>query len=228
MSNLTLDLIRNSQVGTPGYIPSSVPIPTTTRPVAERVPAVRGAYSPKVAMTRPSQPQMTLIKTLLAEIEALDLSVAEAERRIANSLYLAGELTPGYGNGASQRIAHLKEIRSTLAASHRAAAPKIKYPAIPEGHYAVDTNEGHLAFYKVSVSKTGFRSVYLQVSDDFQELPSVQTLAILKKIEADGTLAASIRYGKELHVCGVCGKTLTHPVSRSLGIGPTCLSRLGG
>lgn len=38
--------------------------------------------------------------------------------------------------------------------------------------------------------------------------------------------AAVIRYGKELGVCGVCGRTLTNDESREMGIGPVCLNNL--
>lgn len=228
MSNLTLDLIRNSQVATPGYVPSSAPLSTTSRPLPARRTETRGAYHPQVAMSRPSQPQMNLIKNLIAEIGVLDSTVAQAERDLANELYFAGKLTPGYGNGASQRIEHLKEIRSALATSLRASAAKAERPTLPAGSYAVTAEAGHTAFYRVEVSKSGHYTVSLQVSDDFQPLPSWKAQqTVIAQIEADGPLEAAKRYGRELGACPKCRRTLTNPSSIAAGIGPVCATKYG-
>jgi len=45
--------------------------------------------------------------------------------------------------------------------------------------------------------------------------------ALIKMI-ADNPTEAMIRYGKELHRCGYCGKSLTDELSRERGIGPDC------
>jgi hypothetical protein len=99
-------------------------------------------------------------------------------------------------------------------------------PEVPEGRYAVDTDEGHVAFYHVEVSKTGFITVRLYKSDQTTPLPWKTARTVLRKIEEAGPLAASVRFGQEWHVCGVCGLALTNPKSRELGIGPVCITRL--
>lgn len=101
-------------------------------------------------------------------------------------------------------------------------------PSIPEGRYAVATDAGHLAFYRVSVNeKSGYVTVELQVSENFQKLPWAQTKTILRKIAEVGVLEASMTYGREMEICGRCGRALTNPQSRAEGIGPTCKGLLG-
>jgi hypothetical protein len=228
MSNLTLSLIRNSQVGTAAYVPStdSMPLRSTPTTPVRRQPA-RGAYSPRIEMSRPSAPQIDLIKSLLADIIALDPEQGEKLRNLSNEAYFAGKLTPGWGNGASQHIDDLKEMRAALTTSLRATAPAHPRPTVPAGRYAVTAQEGNTAFYSVEVSDKGYYTVRLQVSDDFQKLDWGHSQSVLAQIEKDGPLAASMRYGKELGVCGVCQRTLTNESSRSLGIGPVCAQKMG-
>lgn len=80
----------------------------------------------------------------------------------------------------------------------------------------------------------GWVFVKQQVSDEERKLGSQrpgstyigQWPNLIDKVLAD-VQAAVIRYGKELGVCGVCGKTLTNAESREQGIGPVCLAKLG-
>lgn len=50
--------------------------------------------------------------------------------------------------------------------------------------------------------------------------------ALIDKIIAD-PMAAVVRYGLELGVCGICGKQLTNQESREAGIGPVCRAKIG-
>lgn len=97
---------------------------------------------------------------------------------------------------------------------------------VPEGRYAVTGEQGQTVFVKVDRPTEGTHKgrtfVKVQAGSEFHNLPWTPAKAILTKIEHDGPKAASIRYGKELGVCGVCGRTLTNEESRSAGIGPKC------
>jgi hypothetical protein len=229
MSNLTLSLIHNSKVGTAAYVPEEV-VPTTPAPVPARRSLGYGAYSPKVDMSRPSDPQKRLIKDLLAEIATFDADQADVLRNLSNEAYFAGTLTPGYGNGASQHIDSLMKIRDDLRIAYRQEHRTTGHvrSTVPAGRYAVTSQEGHTAFYRVQVSDKGYYTVTHQVSDDFQPLPWAIQQGVLKQVEEAGVLPASIRYGQELGVCGVCGRTLTNPESIARGIGPSCASKMGG
>lgn len=106
-------------------------------------------------------------------------------------------------------------------------APQVQVPA---GRYALETPEG-VKFYKLDCPTegrwAGYTFLNAQASDEFWPIKDRQTkTAIMAKI-AEDPQAASIRYGKELGVCGICGRTLTDEESRERGIGPVCASRQG-
>lgn len=104
------------------------------------------------------------------------------------------------------------------------------------GHYALDTSgSGEFArrftndttFFHVWVGSRGGWKVYLHVSDDDRhEVPWPLKRDILLAIARDPA-AASARFGHEKGRCGVCGRGLTNDLSRELGIGPVCRSRVG-
>jgi hypothetical protein len=96
---------------------------------------------------------------------------------------------------------------------------------IPDGRYAIE-DEGVLKFYKV---KNGHSRVFVDVraSDDWHPLTRVESRNRVVTAISEDPKAASIRYGKELGRCGVCGRTLTDEHSRRAGIGPICAGRSG-
>ena len=49
----------------------------------------------------------------------------------------------------------------------------------------------------------------------------------LQAILDQGVRECAIAYGRELGVCGVCGRTLTDENSREAGIGPVCAVNMG-
>jgi hypothetical protein len=108
------------------------------------------------------------------------------------------------------------------------AAAQIPVPVadIPEGRYAVTGEQGQTVFVKVDRPTEGQYKgrtfVKVQAGSEYHKIAWPVAKAILAKIEHDGPKAASIRYGKELGVCGVCGRTLTNEESRAAGIGPKC------
>jgi len=99
---------------------------------------------------------------------------------------------------------------------------------VPAGRYAVATEAGPLGFYRVSRPTEGRWAgrtfVTVQASDDEHPVRGLAATAVLGKIAADPE-GASTTYGRELGVCGVCGRTLTDEASRAAGIGPVCAAK---
>jgi Family of unknown function (DUF6011) len=98
---------------------------------------------------------------------------------------------------------------------------------VPDGRYAVENpTTGILQFYVVRTPGQGrwcgYTFVDVQASDETYPLKNREArLAVLAAIAVDPA-EASMRYGREIGRCGVCGRTLTNEVSRDLGIGPVC------
>jgi hypothetical protein len=90
---------------------------------------------------------------------------------------------------------------------------------VPDGRYAIDGTDA-TSFYRVR-RHAGRVYVDLQVSDDFHRLGLPQTVSVLERIAQDAN-AALLRYGREIGVCGRCGRILTDETSRAQGIGPIC------
>lgn len=95
--------------------------------------------------------------------------------------------------------------------------PASEFP-FPLGRYAVEGEDGLLKFYVTSRS-----GLFVQASDELHRVhPSAQA-GVIEKIAANPEEAA-LTYGKELGVCGRCGRTLTSEW-RNVGIGPVCAER---
>jgi len=99
--------------------------------------------------------------------------------------------------------------------------PVTEFP-FPNGRYAVETEEGHLAFYVVTD-----RGLFVQSSDELHRVNRNAQATIIAKIAVD-PYEAALRYGRTIGQCGVCGRTLTDEDSRALGIGPVCRQRWAG
>jgi hypothetical protein len=117
-----------------------------------------------------------------------------------------------------------------LPKRQQAQAPRSPMPDVPAGRYAVDTEAGHLAFYRVDRPTegrwAGYTFVNVQASDELHPVRGGAAKAVLAKIAVDPT-AAMLRYGQEIGKCGHCGRTLTDETSRERGIGPVCAGHLG-
>lgn len=105
--------------------------------------------------------------------------------------------------------------------------PRDKFPTVPDGYYAVPTEEGPLGFYRVSTWKTsGDRKVQVQASDNLFPIKGYKAAdAILEKIRNITAEVAGKRYADELGNCWRCGRTLTDEDSRARGIGPVCANK---
>ena len=100
---------------------------------------------------------------------------------------------------------------------------------VPEGRYALRSDDGDVRFYRVEHGTVGskwegFVFVSAQASDVLYPIKNRNSRnAILDAIAADPQ-AAVILYGKELGVCGRCGTELTSEW-RKQGIGPVCANK---
>jgi uncharacterized protein DUF6011 len=106
-------------------------------------------------------------------------------------------------------------------------APRDPFTDVPDGYYAVTTDEGHLAFYRVSTwKKSGDRKVQVQASDELHPVKGHKAIdAILAKIRTITYQVAGKRYADEIGNCYRCGRTLTDEESRRNGIGPVCINK---
>ena len=108
---------------------------------------------------------------------------------------------------------------------------------VPSGRYAVEV-DGVYKFFRIDGPTegrwAGWRFVKIQASDELHRLGSQRPgsayqgkmVDALRQVAADPR-AASIAYGRELGVCGVCSRTLTDPESIAYGIGPVCREKTG-
>jgi hypothetical protein len=179
------------------------------RPHQTREHPVTTAIADRPTATRE---QTQDLRRLLDRVEALGKDMS-GTRRALNLAREQGSYTATLADDMAQIL------RDEIAKIERKPA------GVPTGRYAVTTDAGHYAFYRVW---KGDRAtlVFLQVSDDEQRLGRPAAAAILAKITAGGVLEASKAYGREIGVCGVCNRTLTNPDSVAAGIGPICAARL--
>lgn len=82
-------------------------------------------------------------------------------------------------------------------------------------------------FFKVWVGDRGGWNVQMYVSDDLNrvEMNYATKIWVLGKIAKNPEKAAR-RFGKKFGKCSICSRGLTNDLSRKLGIGPVCRTRL--
>jgi len=174
-------------------------------------------YTPEVA----TEKQLAFLGRLLPE------------RQVSEQLELDIQVELQQPSGPTRT--GLNSLLDALIAAPRVQAAKAPSPAalpdIPAGRYAVHGRDGVLRFLRVDRPAegnwAGHTFVSVQHSDDFHRLHNDQPLKALRAIEAYGAREASVLYGVELGVCGVCGRTLTNEESRLVGIGPVCQAKAG-
>ena len=101
--------------------------------------------------------------------------------------------------------------------------------SIPEGRYAIESDGGEVAFYRVQHGKgewQGYAFLLRQAGGDLYPKKGQDARNVLRLIAQDPQ-AASLRYGQEIGSCGVCGRSLTDERSRAAGIGPVCAQKRG-
>lgn len=102
---------------------------------------------------------------------------------------------------------------------------------IPEGRYAIQYQSKSWRFFVVQKGKEGskwegYTFLKLQVSDELYPVqPAAYRIELYKAILEMGIAKSMMKYGIEIGVCSVCGRTLTDEQSRQIGIGPICIDR---
>jgi len=118
----------------------------------------------------------------------------------------------------------------TQTSGHEAHSPGMdSLVKVPQGRYAVE-EDGVLKFFHVDRPTegrwAGYTFIKIRASDELYRVKDRARCAnILKLIEEAGIKEATEKYGQELGSCGICGRTLTDPLSREIGIGPVCRGR---
>lgn len=192
---------------------------TITRPTSTK-PMTRGAGS-----------QFEFISNLLDQIGAMAPGRRDALRNEMNSQYRQRSFTT---RDASTWIDRLKGIRNEIRASVQAAEAQLRTgvpapraaeprPEVPSGRYAVENEEGKLAFYRVERDDNGRYRMFVYASDRQHRISgSKAMLTILRKIVTAGIEPAGMRFADEREECRDCGRGLTDQESRSRGRGPIC------
>lgn len=203
----------------------------TNSPTAPEV-TVNSTLSP----VAPTAAQVKFINDLLADLaEVASVDAVEKLRQSYRDMYTTRALTK---DRASQEIDSLKDLvrigrehaqkmGQAVPAQRKEIGSELA-ALVPAGRYAFTGNEGQTVFVHMVKFDSGAFIVKQQVGDDTQRMTRVVARTALQKIVDAGIKESSMRYGHELGVCGVCGRTLTNEDSRERGIGPVCLSRLAG
>lgn len=160
-----------------------------------------------------SEPQIAAIRKIAAK-KLDEAGIADIEAQIPT-------LTGGREGTASQLMDKL------FAMSFR-NLPPVSLPQVPAGRYAVENADNVLAFYVIRMKDNGSKiEIYVKASHAEHLIPFTVPgyTTILQTILDAGLREATIRYGKELGACGVCGRELTDENSRAEGIGPVCAQR---
>lgn len=120
----------------------------------------------------------------------------------------------------------VNSMRGPVTSEDRRAA-RDKFADVPDGYYAVMTDNDELAFYRVSTwDKSGDRKVQVQASDALHLIRGWKTTdTILAKIRTATPEVAGLRYANEIGRCWRCGRTLTKTASRDRGMGADCASK---
>lgn len=190
-----------------------------------------------------SDPQKGMIAGLLKDLSRLD----DATWRQASTWWF-GPVVDGNHTGAivhatkslaSQTIERLKvriteakgrtappTVRQETASAATGYTPRDRFTDVPDGYYAVTTNDDVLAFYRVSTwEKSGDRKVQVRASDTLHLIRGHKaTDAILAKVRTATAPVAGKLYADHIGACYRCGRTLTDAESRARGIGPVCVN----
>jgi len=90
---------------------------------------------------------------------------------------------------------------------------------------AISTGKNPGCFY-VKVSSDYAGMVHADGGADWRLNQNEPVKVALRALDND-PIKVLAQYGHETGECGICGKTLTDPISVSRGIGPVCLGRVG-
>lgn len=190
-----------------------------------------------LAPVAPTQPQIKYLMDLIDELaQYVTGEEAEKMREGYRKMYRDRTLTRSSISEEIKGMYPLIKLAREVAekrAEETGVKPKHTIGSdlagqVPAGRYAITGREGQTIFVHVVKFDSGAFIVKQQVADDTHRVSKVVARQMLQKILDAGIEEASTRYGRELGICGVCGRTLTNEDSRQLGIGPVCRERLAG
>jgi hypothetical protein len=112
----------------------------------------------------------------------------------------------------------------------RVLVPNADGKSVLAGRYGIDTTgddrfTNDTTFFKLWVGDRGGWKVRMFKSDDEVDISFPTQIAVVKVIAKDPEKAMAL-FGHEFGKCGVCGRGLTNDLSREIGIGPICRTRL--
>lgn len=110
-----------------------------------------------------------------------------------------------------------------------------RFKSIPAGRYAlVEDKDGVVRFYQIDKPDEGrwagrifVKQLYGSPGQFRKERRYGAAAVSILELIADDPQGASLLFGKEAGICGVCGSPLTNEESRALGIGPICRGKMG-
>lgn len=202
-----------------------------------------------------TQPQVEYVSGLLAELEKTAPSVyaiampwclqnvpgmtmgriSDVIDRLKKHCAEAGMRAPQRPNPettsalAPQAGSIMGSIRVSATPAYHTPAPpanRDRFTDVPDGYYAVTTNDDVLAFYRVSTWKDGGRKVQVYASDTLHLVRGHKaTDAILAKVREITPLTAGKLFAQEIGKCYKCGRMLTNETSRTRGTGDDCASK---
>lgn len=125
-----------------------------------------------------------------------------------------GEASPGYREAHATALGRAREVISD----------------IPQGFYATPSRTGNndLDFWKVRVSKGGYRSVARVIGGGSEQQPRLVEITNPEQRKALGAIlragidTAADAYADNEHRCKKCGIHLTDDESRAARMGPKC------
>lgn len=210
---------------------------TAGRTVKTGVAAVGGHGTRKVRFQVFSEKQLNYVRLMITWLAEHDAEWAQrwttkVDAMIADNRGDASQVIDDLKLDLGVAKAAAREARYAWPAAQQPQAvstSRHSLPVVPAGCYAIDTVSDNavnaVMFVKVWVGRTGFVKVYQQVGSDSVDLPWRMVQSVLARIAADGVEAAMTRYGRELGICGHCGRPLTNDASRAAGIGPVCAAK---
>lgn len=170
-----------------------------------------------VAGERPaSDRQREFVRQLLTERQGIP--AAEAIRAELNEAREARQLTFTFVSHVIDRLLHI-------------SVPSVD---VPEGRYALPSDDGHYVFWKVDRPTQGTWAGYTFVNQligsvgDWTEQRTNKAVAksVLARI-ADDVEEAARMFGIKAKACGYCASPLSNIQSRAAGYGETCANNHG-
>jgi hypothetical protein len=174
-----------------------------------------------------SQGQASYMTDLITNLTELDADAGRQAAEYTERMTEAGKWTPGREGNASAWITRMIAKLDQLRAAARPVSPAPTTTEVPEGRYAIETDE--IRCYEVSLGREGTRwagfTFLARISSDdrFPIKNPAEKARILTAIAADVD-ASAILAGITLRQCRRCGRTLSDTKNPffKVALGPDC------